>query len=314
MMMDIFIAVILDLLIGDPPNWPHPVRLIGRIITGLETWVRKRFVNLRAGGFILLLGTLLAVSLPIVLMNVIIPPPFLKIGNIYLLYTALACRSLSDEAFRVKKHLDNQDIIGARKQLAMIVGRDTEDLDEAGIVRGVVETVSENTVDGILSPLLFMLIGAPFGASVYLVWLFKAVSTLDSMVGYKQAHYAEIGYASAKADDLLNLLPARLGALALIVSGLMFKLDVKRGIRVFLRDRNNHDSPNSAHPESAVAGLLGVQLGGTNQYFGMPVHKPTIGNPIVALNATHIDMTVKLAIVSELLILSLAIIMMSLFL
>lgn len=313
MMIDIVIAVFLDLLIGDPPNWPHPVRLIGRIITGLEKWIRKRFVNLRVGGFILLLGTLFAVSLPLILMNVIIPPTFLRIGNIYLLFSALACRSLSDEAFKIKKHLDNQDIMGARKQLAMIVGRDTEALDEAGIVRGVVETVSENTVDGIISPLLFMLIGAPFGLSVYLVWLFKAVSTLDSMVGYRQAYYAEIGYASAKADDLLNFLPARLGAFALIVSGFIFNLDVKCGIFVFLRDRNNHDSPNSAHPESAVAGLLGVQLGGTNQYFGMPVHKPTIGNPIVELKATHIDATVKLAITSELIILSLAIVLTSLF-
>lgn len=313
MMIDIVIAVFLDLLIGDPPNWPHPVRLIGRIITGLEKWIRKRFVNLRVGGFILLLGTLFAVSLPLILMNVIIPPPFLRIGNIYLLFSALACRSLSDEAFKVKKQLDNQDIMGARKQLAMIVGRDTEALDEAGIVRGVVETVSENTVDGIISPLLFMLIGAPFGLSVYLVWLFKAVSTLDSMVGYRQAYYAEIGYASAKADDLLNFLPARLGALALIVSGLIVNLDVKRGIFVFLRDRNNHDSPNSAHPESAVAGLLGIQLGGTNHYFGMSVQKPTIGNPIVELKAKHIDLTVKLAITSELIILLLAILGMSLF-
>ena len=306
MMMDILIAVVLDLLIGDPPNWPHPVRLIGRIITGLEKWIRKTFVNLKIGGFVLLICTVFAVVTPLVLINVMIPPPFLRIINIYLLYCALACKSLWNEANKVKKYLKRQDLVGARKQLAMIVGRDTEHLEEGDIVRGVVETVSENTVDGILSPLFYMLIGAPLGISLYLAWIFKAVSTLDSMVGYKQLHYADIGYASAKTDDFLNLIPARLGAVMLILSGLFLKLDVKSGITVFLRDRKNHDSPNSAHPESAVAGLLGIQLGGTNHYFGKSVYKPTIGTPTMALKVTHIDLAIKLAVVSECLLLAAA--------
>lgn len=301
MLINIGIAIVLDLLIGDPPDWPHPIRLIGWIIARIEKWVRQNMKNLVVGGFLLLLGSILCVVLPVMILKAIIPPTFFRIIEIYLLYTCLASKCLAVEALKVKFSLENEPIEASRKQLSYLVGRDTRTLSEQEVTRGVVETVAENTIDGVLAPLFYMLIGAPFGLSLYFVLIYKVINTLDSMVGYIHPPYKEIGFASAKADDLVNLVPARLGAILMIIAGGMIGKNVKNGLKIFFRDRKNHKSPNSGHPESAIAGLLEIQLGGTNTYFGNVVEKPTIGESIRALTASCITDTNRVMFASELL-------------
>lgn len=308
MLLNIGIAIVLDLLIGDPPDWPHPIRFIGRVITGLERWIRAHVSQLYLGGFLLLTGTVTIVLVPIVLMHVMLPPLFFNLVSVYLLFASMASKCLFLEAMKVKTSLDEGDLEKARVQLSYLVGRDTKALAEVDITRGVVETVSENTVDGILAPLFYMLIGAPFGLSVYLVWLYKVVNTLDSMVGYKQAPYKEIGFASAKADDGLNFIPARVGSVIMILSGGLMGYSIKNGFKIFIRDRKNHNSPNSGHPEAAVAGMLGIRIGGSNRYFGEQVVKPTIGDATTALMPKHIEKSARIMIVSEMTMFSVAMI------
>lgn len=301
MLINIGIAILLDLLIGDPPNWPHPIRFFGWIIANIENWVRKHMKNLYLGGFLLLFGSITCVLLPVLLLKAIIPPLFYNFIEIYLLYTFLASRCLSDEASKVKIALDSGDYESARLMLSYLVGRDTKSLSKSDIMRGVVETVAENTIDGVLAPLFYMLIGVPFGLSLELALIYKVVNTLDSMVGYVQPPYKEIGFASAKMDDIMNFIPARLGSILMLFSGTLLGKNTKNGIKIFIRDRKNHKSPNSGHPESAIAGLLEIQIGGSNYYFGNLVVKPTIGEAIQPIAPRHITETINVMIGSELL-------------
>lgn len=301
MFITIGTAILLDLLIGDPPNWPHPIRFFGWIIANIEKWIRKGIKNLYIGGFLLLMGSIMGALLPVLLMKAIIPPFLYTFIEIYLLYTFLASRCLSDEAMKVKRALDSGDLESARTKLSYLVGRDTTALSQNEVTRGVVETVAENTIDGVLAPLFFMMIGIPFGLSLEFALIYKVVNTLDSMVGYIQPPYKEIGFASAKMDDVLNFIPARIGAIIMILTGGLIGKDVKNGFKIFLRDRNNHKSPNSAHPESAIAGLLGIQIGGSNVYFGNIVNKPTIGDANKPIMPKHILETIKVMIGAELL-------------
>lgn len=299
MSLILFFAILLDRLLGDPPNWPHPVRLIGWGITQTESLIRKSKMNLKVGGVMLVITILTGVLVIISGLRVILPPLLFYGVSVYLFYTCLAARCLADEANRIHRSLEQGDLPEARKWLGMIVGRDTEGLSEPEVTRGVVETVSENTVDGVLAPLFYMLIGVPWGLSLELGMLYKAVNTLDSMVGYLHPRYKDIGFASAKLDDLLNFLPARLGSVLMIISGFFLKLDVRNGWAIFVRDRLNHKSPNSGHPEAAIAGLLGVKLGGANRYFGEVVDKPTIGDEKVVLNRSHIKASIRVMYLSE---------------
>ena len=299
MSLILFFAILLDRLLGDPPNWPHPVRLIGWGITQTESLIRKSKMNLKVGGVMLVITILTGVLVIISGLRVILPPLLFFGVSVYLFYTCLAARCLADEANRIHRSLEQGDLPEARKWLGMIVGRDTEGLSEPEVTRGVVETVSENTVDGVLAPLFYMLIGVPWGLSLELGMLYKAVNTLDSMVGYLHPRYKDIGFASAKLDDLLNFLPARLGSVLMIISGFFLKLDVKNGWAIFVRDRLNHKSPNSGHPEAAIAGLLGVKLGGANRYFGEVVEKPIIGDEKVVLNRSHIKASIRVMYLSE---------------
>ena len=299
MSLILFFAILLDRLLGDPPNWPHPVRLIGWGITQTESLIRKSKMNLKVGGVMLVITILTGVLVIISGLRVILPPLLFYGVSAYLFYTCLAARCLADEANRIHRSLEQGDLPEARKWLGMIVGRDTEGLSEPEVTRGVVETVSENTVDGVLAPLFYMLIGVPWGLSLELGMLYKAVNTLDSMVGYLHPRYKDIGFASAKLDDLLNFLPARLGSVLMIISGFFLKLDVKNGWAIFVRDRLNHKSPNSGHPEAAIAGLLGVKLGGANRYFGEVVEKPIIGDEKVVLNRSHIKASIRVMYLSE---------------
>ncbi len=302
MLITIGIAILLDLLIGDPPDWPHPIRFFGWVIANIEKMVRKHIKNLYLGGCLLLFGSVIGALLPVILLKAIIPPLFYNFIEIYLLYTFLASRCLSDEARKVKKALDNGDIESARFNLSYLVGRDTKTLSQSDVTRGVVETVAENTIDGVLAPLFFMIVGIPFGLSIELALLYKVVNTLDSMVGYIQPPYKEIGFASAKMDDLLNFIPARLGAIVMLLSGALLGKNVKNGFKMLIRDRNNHKSPNSGHPEASIAGLLGIQIGGSNYYFGNLVVKPTIGDALEPVASQHIKDTISVMIGSELLV------------
>jgi adenosylcobinamide-phosphate synthase len=176
------------------------------------------------------------------------------------------------------------------------------------VLRGIIETVSENTIDGILAPLFYMLIGAPFGLSVYFAVAYKVINTLDSTIGYMQAPYKEIGFVSAKIDDLANYIPARLGAILMLVAGGLVKQDLKNGWYILKRDCRNHKSPNCGFPEAVTAGLLRIQLGGTNTYFGEVVVKPTIGDAVKTLETTDIEKSIRVLYVAEVLLMLLAIV------
>ena len=302
MLLNIGIAIGLDLLIGDPPNWPHPIRLMGWGIRKLEKQLRKLKLNLYGAGVILLLAMISGVVLSVQLLKFISHPIFFNIIQIYLLYTCLAARCLADEALKVKHVLGSGDLSLARKQISYLVGRDTQTLNETDITKATIETVSENTIDGVLAPLFYMLMGIPMGLSLEFVMIYKVVNTLDSMVGYVQQPYKEIGWASAKFDDVLNFIPARLGSIVMLIAGMFLGKNGFEGFRIFFRDRYNHKSPNSGHPESAVAGMLEIQLGGTNIYFGERVIKPTLGDDKNKVQPDMINSTIWIMLLSEILV------------
>lgn len=294
-MISIFAAVIVDALIGDPYLLPHPVRLIGWYIAKFEALTRKiakTAVSLKIMGVLLNLSTVaLAYLIPTLLLMMAwrTNPNLYAVLNIYIMYTCLAARCLRDEGMKIYKKLQSSGLEEARKQTAMIVGRDTDALDEDGITRAVVETISENASDGVVAPLLYMAIGGAPLAMAY-----KAINTLDSMVGYKNEKYIDFGWFSAKLDDVANYLPARITALLMSFASLFLGLDWKSSLKTVIQDGRNHSSPNSGYPEAATAGALGVQLGGTNYYFGAPVHKPTIGQRTRPLEKKDILASIKL--------------------
>uniref|UniRef100_A0A831XFG0 Cobalamin biosynthesis protein CobD n=1 Tax=Geobacter metallireducens TaxID=28232 RepID=A0A831XFG0_GEOME len=276
-------AVLLDLLLGDPRRLPHPVVAIGRLITALEKPLRRLVANERLGGVFLLLltvGVTYGIAWGVVRGAEVIHPAAGVVVSALLGWTSLAARSLHGESKLVADALLRGDLPEARRFLSRIVGRDTADLPEQEIWRGAVETVAENSSDGVIAPLLFLMVG---GAPLALAY--KAVNTLDSMVGYRNERYLRFGWASARFDDLANLVPARLTGLLMALAAPLVGLSGINAWRIMLRDGRNHSSPNSGIPEAAAAGALGVRLGGTNFYFGKPVAKPTIGDPTRPLDA-----------------------------
>ena len=298
-MLSYTIGLVLDFIIGDPNNPFHPVRIIGALGIKLENITRRVFKNLKISGFVTWLGAILITFL----VNSLIVRLAFSISNIFgiiiegiLLYFCISFKGLKVEGLKVIKVLESGDIEGARKQLSYIVGRDTEALDEEGIIRAVIETVAENTSDGIIAPLLF---GALGGAP--LAMTYKAVNTCDSMFGYKNDKYIDFGLVSAKMDDLFNYIPARLTGYLVIFAAFILGLDYKNSYRIYKRDRYNHTSPNSAHPESAVAGALGIRLGGANYYFGKIVEKPTIGDKNKVIEISDLYKTNNILLVVTLL-------------
>lgn len=266
---------LLDLLLGDPEWLYHPVRLIGKYISFAEKRLRERGGNLRISALILTVSTTLltmAVAALILWLLKLGGDVPLFIGMALMDWMGIAVTCMAKEARGVGKAL-KLGVGPARKQVARIVGRDTEGLNEEEIIKATVETVAENTTDGVISPILYALIGGPV-----LLWGYKAVNTLDSMVGYMDEKYRDIGWSSAKLDDVLNYLPARLTALLMALAARLTGLDAKNALRIVHRDHANHKSPNSAWSEAAAAGALHIQLGGTHLYFGKPVEKPTIGD------------------------------------
>lgn len=274
----LIIAVLLDLILGDPRRLPHPVVGIGRMITALEKLLRRLMRNERLGGLLLLItvvGSTAAITMLLVKGAYALHPYLAVAVSTWLSYTCLAARSLHRESKLVADRLAAGDLEGARELLSRIVGRDTGNLDEPEIWRALVETVAENTSDGIIAPLFYLMLGGPVLGLAY-----KAVNTLDSMVGYKNERYLRFGWASARFDDLANWLPARMTGLLMVAIAPLVGLSGKGAYRMMLRDGRNHSSPNSGIPEAAAAGALGVQLGGTNSYFGAIVEKPAIGDEL----------------------------------
>ena len=268
-------GLLLDLLLGDPEWLYHPVRLIGKLITFLEKRLRARGGNLRRSAVVLTAvtvgSTMAAAALILGLLSLGGRIP-LFIGMTLMNWMGIALKCMAKEARGVEKALD-ESLPAARKQVARIVGRDTQNLNGEEIVKATVETVAENTTDGVISPLFWALLGGPV-----LLWGFKAASTLDSMVGYMDEKYRDIGWSSARLDDLLNYIPARLTALLMVCAAYLTGMDGKNAFRIVCRDHANHKSPNCAWSEAAAAGALHIQLGGTHEYFGKPVEKPTIGD------------------------------------
>lgn len=275
-----FIAYILDIFFGDPEWFPHPVRFIGRLISFLEKYLYKLKNKTFWGGVtaFLVIFTTVAVSYFLASLG--------EWLEIFFLYTTLAAKCLADEGIRVYKILKSGDLEDAKKKLSYLVSRDTETMDIGQIIRSVLETFSENSVDGITSPMFFAFAGSFFeinGVSLALPFAmgYKAVNTLDSMLGYKNERYINFGTVSAKIDDVANFIPARITGFILIPAAAFFLgFDYKKSFKIFLRDRLNHASPNSAHGESAFAGALGVQFGGKTKYFGKVYDKPTIGDKL----------------------------------
>ena len=277
---------ILDLIFGDPCWMPHPVRFIGNLISILEKVIRRFMPKTKRGEYIGgIILTVMVVSISMVIPLVIIL--MAKSINTYLAltvetfmcYQILATKSLKVESMKVYDELAKNDLPSARKAVSMIVGRDTKDLTFSGVAKAAVETVAENTSDGIIAPMIFIAIGgAPMG------FLYKAINTMDSMVGYKNEKYMNFGRFAAKLDDVVNYLPARISAYQMILSSFFLRYDYKNAFKIYKRDRYNHASPNSAQTESVCAGALDVQLAGNAYYFGKLYEKPTIGDDIREIN------------------------------
>jgi len=267
-------ALLLDLLLGDPRGYPHPVRVMGWAIERLEGPLRRSFRPRLAGAVLwaVVTGSSFVAAQGLILLGATIHR-WVGLGvHLLLLWTALALRDLDRESRDVHEALKDGDLPRARRMLSRIVGRDTDGLPRSEVIRAAVESVAENTVDGVLSPIFYALLG---GAP--LAMAFKAVSTLDSMVGHRDERYREFGTVSARADDLLNFLPARISACLIPVAALLLGMDWRESWRCILRDRKKSPSPNAGIPEAAFAGALGIALGGPLSYGGRRYELPEIG-------------------------------------
>ena len=292
----LLIGFCLDLLLGDPHGFPHPVVAIGRLISLLERGFRRLFPKTKtgeiaAGACIWVLTVLVSTAVPAaVLWLCMRVSVWLRLFvESVMCCQVLAAKSLRDESMKVYTALQTGTLSDAQQAVSMIVGRDTKRLDEKGVARAAVETVAENTSDGVIAPLVFLCIGgAPLG------FFYKSVNTMDSMLGYVEPPYKNVGLVPAKMDDVLNFLPARLSALFLLAAGFFLRLDVKNGWKIFRRDRYKHASPNSAQTESVCAGLLGLQLAGDAWYHGVLHKKEYIGEAKREIEYADIPRTCRL--------------------
>lgn len=273
---------LLDFLFGDPVWLYHPVRLIGALITFFEKMSRKLCRENKQGLFVAgivlwLLVVLISTIVPFLILATVqrIHPALCFMLESFWCYQLLAAKSLKQESMKVYNEIKKGDLQGARDAVSMIVGRDTKNLDEAGVIKAAVETVAENTSDGVTAPLLFMMLGgAPLG------FFYKAVNTMDSMIGYKDEKYLYLGRCAAKLDDVLNYIPARLSAVLMTVSAWMLRMDGSNAWRIYLRDRRKHASPNAAQTEAVCAGALQIRLAGDAYYFGKLYKKDYIGDDV----------------------------------
>lgn len=291
----IVIGFVLDLLLGDPPSWPHPIKVIGHAIGGLtklfnrpkyaattRQWLGLLMWVIIVGGTWLIVAGLMWLVRNVLWLKLVL-------GS-YLCYTCLSIKGLAVESRKIMASLKADDLEKARYQVGMIVGRDTAALSGEDVCKATIETVAENTSDGVIAPLLFLIIGGPALGLAY-----KAVNTLDSMVGYQNEKYRDIGRVPARLDDVFNYIPARLTWLFLVIASALLRYDVHKAVSVGLRDREHHKSPNSGFSESVVAGALNLRLGGPHYYFGELVPKPYIGNADAGPADAHaINQTLRL--------------------
>lgn len=299
---------LLDSLLGDPAGWWHPVCLIGKLISACEKFLHCIFPETKAAltsaGVILwflVCGISFIIPLWLLWMLAYIHPVLAWIANTIFCYQIFARKCLADAGEEVYIAL-GRSLEDGRKAVSMYVGRDTQALDETGVIKATVETIAENTTDGVIAPMIYMLIGgAPLG------FLYKAVNTLDSMVGYHNRQYEYFGKFSAKMDDLFNFIPARLAAICMIAGAGLLHFDNQNALRIFRRDRKNHKSPNSAQTESVCAGALHIQLAGDASYFGQKMEKPFIGEPDRPIDRNDIARSERLMTAASLIMLALGI-------
>lgn len=286
---------ILDLIVGDPHEMPHIIRLIGNYIAFIESKIYK---DNKKRGFVLVMTVVVTVFICTAGMSVVL----CKLGFVlFILFDAiitfycLATKSLIDESKKVVASLSENGIDAARKSLSMIVGRDTKELDEKAVLRATVETIAENSSDGVIAPMLYLCIGGPVLGTVY-----KAVNTMDSMVGYKNGRYRNFGFFAAKLDDILNFIPSRIAAIVSVLASAVCGFDGVNAFKIWRRDRHNHKSPNSAQTEAVYAGALGLRLAGGAFYFGKWVEKPFIGDDIREIEVKDVLKSHRILFVSSL--------------
>ncbi len=294
--LSLFAGFGLDCLFGDPLSACHPVVLMGKLISFLEKRLRIRSPKTPKGERTA--GTVMAISVSLVSAGAgflllyaawrIHPWIYFALST-FLCWQCIAARCLMTESKKVVLALQREGLDAGRRQVAMLVGRDTQNLAGTEVVKATVETVAENTSDGVVAPLFWMAFGGAVGGLFY-----KAINTMDSMVGYKNERYLHFGRFAAKLDDAANFIPARLSALGMIGAAFLLKLDGKNAWRIWRRDRRNHASPNSAQCESVCAGALGVRLGGNASYFGQVYEKPTIGDPVRPIEGADVNRACRL--------------------
>lgn len=294
--LSLFVGFLLDCLLGDPLGAAHPVVLMGKLIAFLETELRARFPKTpqgeRTAGMIMALTvSLISAGAGFVLLYLawLIHPWVYFALSAFLCWQCLAAKCLATESRKVVTALQREGLDAGRARVSMLVGRDTQNLTGTEVVKATVETVAENTSDGVIAPLFWMVLGGAVGGLFY-----KSINTMDSMVGYKNEKYLHFGRFAARLDDAVNLIPARLSALGMIGAAFVLGLDGRNAWRIWRRDRRNHASPNSAQTESACAGALGVQLGGNASYFGKLYEKPTIGDPTRPIEGADVDRACRL--------------------
>lgn len=302
-----FTAFILDQIFGDPRNFPHPVVIIGKLISAMERFTRKVFPKtnkgeLAAGAFTWLVVATVSFAVPfialVLLAKVNVWAAFAL--NTFWSYQIFASKSLKEQSMLVYRYLEAEDLPNSRKYLSWIVGRDTSELDPEEITKAVVETVAENTSDGVTAPMLYMIImGAPLGM------LYKAINTMDSMLGYKNDRYMYFGRIPAKIDDVANFIPARITGLLMCLTAPLIGLDGGNAYRIYKRDRLKHLSPNSGHLEAACAGAMRIMLGGDSYYFGKLVEKASLGDPDREVRITDIPLSIRMMYASSLAMLAL---------
>ena len=293
--VDLLAACVLDRIAGDPRWMPHPVRLMGALIVRCESLVRTRVASgagLRAAGLILALfvpAFSFCVAWGALDVARLVHPWLGHLTWIVLGYTTLAAKDLADHAWTVYRRLDAGSPEEARQAVSFMVGRETDRLGEADVVRATVESIAENTSDGVIAPLFYLVIGGPPLALAY-----KAVNTLDSMIGHRHAWYRDFGWAAARLDDLANAIPSRLSAGLLVLSSHVRLKNGSVAWRVYCRDCAKHASPNSGHPEAAMAGALEIPLGGPSVYRGIRSDRPRLGDPVNSLHPRHIPVALAL--------------------
>jgi len=299
----LILSYIFDLIFGDPEWMPHPVRLMGKLIDFLDRWLRGNspfWIEKIKGVFLVILVVCVAsgISYGILRFSKALNPFLGDVVWVYLAYTTLAVRDLRVKGKAVLKELNSGKIKEARVRLSMIVARDTENLNKEEIARAAVESVAESINDGIIAPLFYLILGGPVAAIVY-----KSVNTLDSMVGYKNEKYLNFGWFSAKLDDCLNYIPARVTGLVIAVSAGIYNKNFTASFRMMTRDGKNHFSPNSGLSEAAMAGALGVKLGGASSYFGKSVQKPYIGEEKNVLKISCVNEALDISFIASVLML-----------